>query len=278
MRQKIPSFVIAVLSDVIPDIETHASLDKLFMYADAPGSPPDGSKASKVQEWLRRVNKDQSVDPLQILGLLIEDYMEGKPRFEVGYGGENSEENQERKQKIKSALTRAGLRYHTGGRISAGFGTPSRSLESILRERDLVSVEEEFDRALSSVEQNPREAVSAACNIVEATCKTYIEDEQLQMPKKKDLRQVWGVVRRDLRFDPSKLEERDLQEILTGLGAIVSGLASLRTHSSTAHAPGRTRYNIAPRHARLAVHAAHSLVHFLLETWEHRQRNESTCT
>lgn len=43
MRKDIPAPVIAVLSDNLSALETHASLDNLFLYADAPGEPPEGS-------------------------------------------------------------------------------------------------------------------------------------------------------------------------------------------------------------------------------------------
>ena len=47
----------------------------------------------------------------------------------------------------------------------------------------------------------------------------------------------------------------------------------LRTHASSAHGAGRRRYNIEPRHARLAVHAAHTIGLFVLESWAKRQEN-----
>ena len=61
MRQLIPQPVIGVLGEIVSRYETHASIDSLFSYADAPGEPPVGSKPVKVQEWLRRVNKTEEV-------------------------------------------------------------------------------------------------------------------------------------------------------------------------------------------------------------------------
>lgn len=75
MSNVIPRPVISLLSDKLPDLETHASLDSLFMYADAPGEVPEGSKPVKVQEWLNRTNKI-SEQPLKILGKLLEKYIE----------------------------------------------------------------------------------------------------------------------------------------------------------------------------------------------------------
>lgn len=60
----IPRPIISVLSEKLPDLETHASIDSLFMYADAPGEAPEGSKSVKVLEWLNRTNKT-SEQPLR---------------------------------------------------------------------------------------------------------------------------------------------------------------------------------------------------------------------
>jgi len=76
MRRPIPSAVIVIVAEEAPNSETHATLDSLYTYAGAPGDPPLGSKPTKALEWLRRTNKDESLDPLKVLGKLIEGYME----------------------------------------------------------------------------------------------------------------------------------------------------------------------------------------------------------
>ena len=267
MRKPIPAYIIALLSEIVSDTQSHASLDALLMHAGAPGDPPAGSKASKVQEWLRRVNRDRSIEPLEVLGRLIEPYLE--PHVEEN--NPTSETKLKRKERIEGVLSRAGLRYLAGGGFIEGASLPSQSLHQMIKNRNLPSISEEFERALGTVESNPREAVSAACNILEAVCKTYIEDEGLEMPQKQDLQGVWTVARKDLGFDPSLTEDKDLQQILSGLIGAVNGIAALRTHASTAHGTGRKRYKLRPRHARLAVHAAHTAAAFILESWDHRK-------
>ena len=271
MRREIPSAVITVIvvitvvAEHAANSETHATLDSLFMYAGAPGEPPAGSKHAKALEWLRRVNRDESLDPLKVIGKLIEGYMEAVIDSANSFV-------QERKEKISRVLASCELQYVKGGRVVGALATPSRTLEQLIRERDLASINYEFDRALHSVESAPREAVSAACNILESLFKTYIEEEQLAMPAKQDLQPVWSVVRKHIGLDPSRIEDRDIQEILSGIFADVSGIGALRTHASSAHGAGKRTYKLEPRHARLAVHAAHTLTLFVLESWE-RQRH-----
>lgn len=242
------------------------------MYAGAPGDPPEGSKWVKAQEWLRRTNTDESVQPMQVLGRLVEAYMEEPPPEGSHLDDFPPSPTTPDQDKISKALARYDLQYVRGGSITGTLGSPSRTLDDYIRERDIPALEHEFTRALSNVDSNPREAVSAASNILESLCKVYIADQGLEMPSKQDLKPVWTVVRKDLGFDPGTVEDQDLQVILTGLLAIVDGIGALRTHASSAHGAGRKQYKLESRHARLAIHAAHTVALFILESWQRKKR------
>lgn len=273
MRKEIPAPIIAVLSENMPNLETHASLDNLFSYAEAPGEPPEGSKPVKVQSWLRRVNKESDF-PLVILGRIIECYMElpdVEEETSSWFGAPSVDVKKEFKAKLEAILSRCNLTYITGGIISDGSAAPSRSLAELIKGRDIPSINAEFNRALANVNSEPREAVSAACNILESIFKTYIADENLDVPQKQDLQNVWKVVRADLGFDPAALEDDDLKKILSGVLSVVDGIGAFRTHASSAHGQGRKIYNLKPRHARLALHSAHTIALFVLETWDERK-------
>lgn len=75
MRQLIPAAVLAVTAELSSERETHATLDSLFTYAGAPGNPPEGNKEAKALAWLRRANIE-SAEPLQVLGRILEGYLE----------------------------------------------------------------------------------------------------------------------------------------------------------------------------------------------------------
>jgi hypothetical protein len=271
-RRVIPGALLALCVEQVVARETHASLDDLFTYAGAPGDPPDGSKHYKAQAWLRRVNSDRAVDPLQVLGKIIENYVDSpldswsvSDRPKIAW-----------REKLTTLLAEHNLQYMRGGRLTASLGTPTRRLEEFIRQRDIAAIEQEFDRAAESVDAEPREAVSAASNILESVCKAYIEDEHLDMPAKQDLQSVWNIVRKHLGFDPSRVEDDDLKAILTGLISIVHGVGALRTHASSAHGAGRKAYRLEGRHARLAVHAAHTLCLFILESWDRKKQGSTT--
>ncbi|HLG26710.1 MAG TPA: abortive infection family protein [Paenisporosarcina sp.] len=271
MRTLIPAPVIAIVAEISAARETHATLDSLFMYAGAPGDPPAGSKHTKALAWLRCVNQDESVEPLEVLGRLIEGYMDIEINEE---DGEWAATRIKEIEKINKALKNARLQYITGGKVIGALAAPSTSLNDSIKKRNISVLNEEFDRSLRTVETSPKDALSAACNILESVCKVYIEEESLDMPAKQDLQQVWSVVRKDLGFDPSRVEDRDLKEILSGLIATVNGVGALRTHASSAHGSGSKSYRVEPRHARLAIHAAHTIVLFVLETWDKNKKNK----
>jgi Abortive infection C-terminus len=239
-------------------------MDNLFMYAGTPGDPPEGSKPAKALAWLRLLNKDRSTKPLAVLGKIIETYME-ETLDPLGAWDSSKLEDRER---ILKTLHECGLQYVKGGMVTGALGAPSRTLEAFIKERDTASIDHEFNRALENVESNPREAVSAASNILESICKVYIAEEGLEMPAKQDLKPVWTIVRKHLGFDPSLIEDQDLQQVLSGMISVVDGIGALRTHASSAHGAGKKSYRLEPRHARLAVHAAHTVALFILESWK----------
>ena len=76
MHRIIPAPLLSVCAEIAARRETHATLDSLFTYAGALGNPPEGSKPAKALAWLRNTNKDKNSQPMDVLGRLIENYME----------------------------------------------------------------------------------------------------------------------------------------------------------------------------------------------------------
>ena len=267
MSTLIPQSVIGALSEILPPCETHASIDSLFLYANAPGDPPDGSKPVKVQSWLRRVNKSADIEPLEVLGKILERYLDEDPNplFDDG-----AKFKKERNDRIRDALVRSGLTYARGGVVGFLNSSQVKSLKEEIRKLNIPSIDYEFKRAVENVDSDQYEAVSAACNILESICKVVIERRGIPMPKVQDLASLWKVVKKELGLDPEMIGDQDIQQILSGLSAIVSGTAALRTHTSSAHGRGTFRYALKKRHALLAIHSAHSLALFIIQTWQEK--------
>ncbi|MBB1117284.1 abortive infection family protein [Stenotrophomonas sp. W1S232] len=243
----------------------HRTIETLFYEAGASGDVPEGSCVTKVTEWLIREGKRDPGKALSILGKVVEEFMDGDIT-------RSSADKPKDKTRLEAALNRYSLAYGFGGRIyGAAVTVPSRSLGQKLRELSIAEVEEEFYRAHRSVDADPAAAVTAACAILEALCKAYIAEHGLDLPSNQTIKPVWGVVSKHLKIAPESVEEDDLKRILSGLTSIVDGIGSYRTHAGSAHGHGRRQYKVAPRHARLAVHSAHTLCLFVMETWQARR-------
>lgn len=158
--------------------------------------------------------------------------------------------------------------YSKGGVISGNLISPTRNLDTFIQKLNITVLDHEFERAVKHVDSSPREAVSAASNILESICKVYLEENKISLPNKQDLKSLFEVVRKSLNISSEKLEDKDLLRIVSGIISVVDGVASLRTHTSSAHGAGLKQYNLQPRHARLAIHASHTIGLYILESWQ----------
>ncbi len=265
----LPPSIIGTVSPMLADAYTHAQLNALFMSAGYPGDAPEGNKIEKCRNWLRRAN-NESDDALTMFGRLIAEFMDSENTL---WGtGSDGVDNRER---IRAALAREGLSYSRGGYIhGASLSGPSKSLVERIKAEGVQAIEIEYDRAYKSIEGDPAAAVTAACAILESVCKTYLEEEGQPLPNKQVLGTLWPQVASHLGLSPKNVADDDLKRILQGLYSIGDGVAALRTHEGSAHGQSGTKsYRLAPRHARLAVHAAHTMAMFVLETWDERRRS-----
>lgn len=275
---KIPPSLIGTCAPLLADRYTHPRLNSLFMSVGFTGEPPEGNKEDKVTTWLRRANVED-VDALRMFGLLIAEYMDTEPSAVArpSWLPEPAPGAPDPREAVHEAFRREGLTYRRGGHIDNGvLSRPSKSLAERLEKEGVRAVEVEYDRAYAQVESDPPAAVTAACAILESICKTYLEKEGQPLPSRQVLATLWSATSTHLGLHPKDVADDDLKRILSGLTSIADGVAALRTHRGSAHGhadEGRTvpLYRIAPRHARLAVHAAHTTAMFILETWEARR-------
>ena len=272
MPTSIPPSLIGLTAPILEDTYTHSNLDSLFMQSGFPGDPPGGNKRDKCMAWMRIAN-NMMPDPLAAFGRLIAEFMDEDPNpfFAEKRSGERG--------KIQAGLEREGFRYVRGGRVVGGaLSTPSKSLAERLRDDGHETLRSEFDRANAHVDTDPPAAVTAASAILEALCKEYLGSNGLPLPSNQTLGPLWSATAAHIGLSPKDVAGNDLKQILSGLSSIAAGVAALRTHKGSAHGhstipqaePDRI-YRLAPRHARLAVHAAHTMALFVLETWEARE-------
>jgi hypothetical protein len=266
VANKIPNSVIGAVASVIGAYYySHSTLNSLFMESGAPGDVPAGNCETKCSLWLRQCNEDPSVDALAVLGQVIQKFMDQEPndwRPEIADG----------QKRIRESLAKNQLSYQVNGYVGlAGASLAAKTLADFLRAGDFASVEAEFERAIGQLERDPHAAITAACSIIEATCKTYIETFALEMPANQTVTPLWRTVQSHLGLNLEPTLRDDQKRILQGLASIVDGVGAFRTHIGSAHGRGVSPPSLEVSEARLAVNASHSLVIFIMERWHSAQ-------
>ena len=257
--EPLPTAVCSIVGQVLGStIYHHKTLENLFYRAGARGEVPDGNCVTKCQTWLRRLHNEVQ-DPIRVLGKVIEEFMEvDNPRYHPQDDG---------RREISEVLARYGMTYDRRGLVlNTAAAISTKTLLDHLQERKLDSVQEEFERSLRHAIADPAAAVTAASSTIESMCKVYLEDRHIPLPTKQDISHLWRDVSNHVGFDPGSKEDNDVKKVLSGLVSVVTGIGALRTHAGSAHGRGRKRYKLQPRHARLAIHASHTIIAFLLET------------
>lgn len=265
MSGKIPNMVIGAASSVIAaHYYSHSSLNALFMESGAPGEAPDGNCEAKCGTWLKRCNDDPTVNALDVLGSVIQNFMDQEPASFSDLGNLQKQG----RIRIKNSLAKNQLTYQQNGYVVlAGSNPTTKTLEDYLKSGDFSSIEKEFERALKHINTDPHASITAASSIIEAVCKTYIETFDLDMPSKQNITSLWRSIQTHIGLNSDRILEGDQRKILQGLSSIIDGIGAFRTHIGSAHGRGVEPPQIVVAEARLAVNSAHTLVVFLMERW-----------
>lgn len=269
---RIPSSVIGILSKIIPEHYTRSEIESPFLYCGVPDGIDGTSKEKLVIEALRSTNMN-SEKPLKVLGLILEDFMNKELRREGRIWGQQTPSDYEvnlesSKQQVRDTLSREGLAYAQGGSIVSGSATPTLSLEESVRKHGLPTVDIEIKRALAQLEADPHAAAQYAANVLEATIKAYLDKKSVPYGGGDTLSELWKLAAAHMGLRPQDWDDRDLKKIASGLNGIVDGITHLRNNKSGAHgksADQARQYIILPRHARLAIHSAHTIAAYVLE-------------
>ena len=152
------------------------------------------------------------------------------------------------------------------------------SFEGYGRVRDPEVLREHARRIQGALGRaDPADAVLAAREMVESTCKFILEDYGEPAPKNANLGQLYKQVAGALKLDPAAVEgdneaSRAARQVLQGLVGVAAGMGELRTRIGRGH--GRAQASPArQRHAELTTSCAAALTLFLLDTW-HERRSE----
>jgi hypothetical protein len=159
----------------------------------------------------------------------------------------------EEKQKLIRCLEKDGYRYNNS-RID-NQALDSALIETILTIENTEHLHLYIDRINKSIETDPSLAIGSTKELIEATLKTILNGCNAEYDDKKD--------------DIPRLL-KNVQKILSNLGAVAIGVAELRNIYGSGHGKGQKLQGLTSRHAQLVVGCGTTLCTFLFETYEHR--------
>ncbi|MEU9740931.1 abortive infection family protein [Micromonospora chersina] len=174
-------------------------------------------------------------------------------------------------------LDRQGFDLDADGRIkpqpdsvAAVAARLPRSLNAL---RDPTMILDSFERIDRALPTDPAQAIGSAKELVEATAKTVLiergvpfDDKTAKLPALIDLAQRALLLHPQTQV-PGPDGSNAVKRILGGLTSIANGLGELRNEGwGTGHAPAAPRVGLRPRHAHLAVGAAHTWCQLILDT------------
>lgn len=155
--------------------------------------------------------------------------------------------------------------------LEAGVTSPADELVSeTLSILNAEHVEEIWRRALQPRSSDPEGAVTLATTLLESVCKLILDETGITYDRA-DLPKAYHLVVHQLNLAPSQYSEKLFRTILGNCQAVVGGLAATRNAHGDAHGKGKTGYQLAPRHAELAVNLAGAVAMFIVRTWEERE-------
>ena len=232
------------------------------------------NRKEKLYEWFDSVNQQDYPQPLDVLGTLLDDFWHIEEICNI-----ELENYQDDKNKIQTRLSRCGLSYSETEHciIKKNEAPSTRVLRDHVEQHKLSNLDSLIQHSLDDIEKNPFSAVLHACSTLESVLKEYLETRQIPYNKNKnDPEKLWDIfIENNPKMHPKELKNDDSKKIVSGLYSIIHGTASLRNKKSSAHGKSEKEFQtikITPRHARLAIHAVHTLSAYILELGEHQKK------
>ena len=155
-------------------------------------------------------------------------------------------------------------------RLFAG-GPNLSDLAEIAARFDADYLLQQIKRMEEAVESDPALAIGTAKELIETCCKTILEERGEPFAKDPDMPELTKAAFKQLKMTrddvPDAIEGAEsIKRVLSNLGSISNELVRLRNLYGTGHGKLADAPGLSPRHAKLAVGSAATLVRFLFES------------
>lgn len=136
---------------------------------------------------------------------------------------------------------------------------------------DAKHLADQIRRIEQSIETDPPLAIGTAKELIETCCKTILAERGKPVSGCADIPTLTKETLKELKLVPDGIPESTrgsdvVKRLLQNLGTIGNNLAELRGLYGTGHGKHAKAEGLTPRHAKLAVGAASTLVTFLFDT------------
>lgn len=136
---------------------------------------------------------------------------------------------------------------------------------------DNTYIQHQIEEMLSTQESDPTNAIGLAKELVESCCKTILAHYNLPI-KYDNLSKMVKATAKILKITPEDIsdtipEANSMKAILGAFATISDGLANLRNTYGRGHGKDNNYKGLSLRHAKLAVGASTTLVHFLWDSF-----------
>lgn len=198
-------------------------------------------------------------------------------------GGTWAEHAQASFAALRRWLTKDGYTYNDGRLTRSAGDVDLAEVGRIASRLDAPELQRQIDRMRAAAQEDPALAIGTAKELLETTCKTILEANQVEIAPEWDLPRLLKEARETLGLLPAQmpLEVRGaeiIRKLLGNLGTLGHSLAELRNLYGTGHGKHGKAKGLEPRHARLAVGAAATLATFLFETHQARPKSDTAAT
>jgi hypothetical protein len=235
-------------------------IDRAFEGADIrTGKDPGGPEGVRRTQFRRYVAGVDQHDPKHVdrlgdaLGALIKEVAASKQDF------------------LMKAAERDGFFF------ADGVFSPATAPNSfaVTRVEDLAFIDDRGRRLHLLANDNPKDAIGGAKELVESVCRTVLGLIGVAPGKKADLVDIARSTLKALELVPAGIDDAKegatlVRRCLQQLGALVASLDELRNLCGSGHGRDGKWKGLSPRHARLAVGAAVTFAGFVAETYVER--------
>jgi len=157
-----------------------------------------------------------------------------------------------------------------------GLTIPSvPAAKEVLCGTDPSYVAQQITRMEAAIPDDPGLAIGTAKELVETCCRTILSERGREPQGHVDLPKLVKLTSKELELTPGDIPSQaraaeTIKRLLSNLATVTQGIAELRNLYGTGHGKDASSKGLGPRHAKLVVGAASTLVVFFTET--HRQR------